>query len=123
VTRTWPAERTQLAAVLRGADVLYTCDWMTALAFEALLCGTPVVLVGDQQWSRQELVDHGIVLPGMAFEDDDLEAARAAVAETTARYHRQVATAGDDVAAFVELVARHFGLDRAAAPLVTAGLC
>jgi hypothetical protein len=123
VTRAWPASRPRLAAVLRAADVLYSCDWMTALAYEALLCGTPVVLVGDQQWAREALEGNGLMLPGMVFEGGDLDAARAAVGETTARYRAQVAAAAEDVAAFVALAERHFGLDEARAPLVALDQC
>src|SRR5581483_8352616 len=108
VTRAWPATRAELGAALRAADVLYSCDWMTALAFEALLCGTPVVLVGEQRWGRDELVANGIMLPGMAFEDGDLDAARAAVPGTAALYREQVDGAAAHVAAFAELVQRHF---------------
>ena len=109
VTRAWPVTRPELGAALRAADVLYSCDWMTALAYEALLCGTPVVLVGEQQWSRDELVANGIVLPGMAFEDGDLCEARAAVPNTTALYQEQVDGVAAHVGAFAALVERHFG--------------
>jgi len=118
ITRTWPATRPELAALLRGADVLYSCDWMTAMVFESLLCGTPVVLVGDQQWRRDELVDHGIVKPGMIFEDGDLDAAREAVPAAWPEYREQVAGAAASVAGFVALAQRHFGLgDRADEPV------
>jgi hypothetical protein len=110
ITRTWPTDRPRLAALLRAADVLYSCDWMTAIAFEALLCGTPVVLVGEQRWSREELMSNGIVLPGMLFEDGDLEDARAALPETSARYRAQVAGAAGEVARFVALVDDHVQL-------------
>jgi hypothetical protein len=123
VTRAWPASRAHLASVLRAADVLYSCDWMTALAYEALLCGTPVVLLGDQQWARDELEDNDLMLPGMVFEDGDLDAARAAVGETTARYRAQVAAAAGDVAGFVALVERHFGLGATPSALVAMERC
>jgi hypothetical protein len=108
ITTSWPAQKTELAALLRAADVLYSCDWMTALAFEALLCGTPVVLVGHQRWSREDVVRDAAFLPGIIFEDGDLDAARTAVRMTAARYADQVSAVGDDVARFVALVDNRF---------------
>jgi len=123
ITRSWPSQKTELAALLRATDVLYSCDWMTALAFEALLCATPVVLVGDQRWSRDEVVRDAAFLPGIIFEDGDLDEARTAVRQTAARYADQVSAVGDEVARFVALVDRRFPHPAAQGQLDLADRC
>jgi hypothetical protein len=104
VTGTWPAPRAQLAARLRSADVLYTCDWLTSVIGEALMCGTPVVLVGDQVWSRDEIV----MFPGMAWGADRLDAAREEVDLFFPDYLESLRWVGRNVADFVNVVNDHF---------------
>lgn len=104
ITNDWPCNRPDFGRVLRSADVLYTCDWLTSVIDEALMCGTPVVFVGEQEWSRDEIV----MRPGMAWEDGDLDRARAEVGEYYAQCVEGAASVDVTVEEFVQLVNDHF---------------
>ena len=105
ITNSWPAERTELAALLRGADVLYTCDWLTSIIDEALMCATPVILIGDQTWSRHEIA----MRPGMAWEDEaDFDRARRDACRYYPRYLESLHSVDASIERFVQLVNDHF---------------
>jgi len=112
VTNSWPATRQALASLLRRADTLYTCDWLTSLIDEALMCATPVVLVGDQAWDRDEVTPR----PGMTWgADPDLDGARRDVVTYYDQYLDSLRTVDVGIEHFVQLVNDHFGaLDRSA---------
>jgi hypothetical protein len=104
VTSSWPHPRPRLASLLRSATVLYSCDWLTSLIDEALMCATPVVLLGDQDWRRDEVA----MRPGMTWEEDGL--ARATVDASTF-YPRYLASLPDydrSVEELVRMVDEHF---------------
>ena len=105
ITDRWPRSRRRLGQVLRGADVLYTCDWLTTLIDEALMCGTPVVLVGDQDWDGDDL----LMRPGMSRPDEPLDRARREVGSYFPDYVAGLATVNDAVERFVQSVNDHFG--------------
>jgi hypothetical protein len=107
ITASWPSDRAALARLLRGADVLYSCDWLTSIIDEALLCGTPVVLIGEQGWSREEV----LLRPGMIWGDHDLDRARAEVSGYADDYRRSLDLVDTSVEEFVQLVNDHFGKD------------
>ena len=104
ITNDWPRDRPHFGRVLRSADVLYTCDWLTSVIDEALMCATPVVLIGDQEWSRDEIV----MRPGMAWGDGDLDRARAEVGGYYAQCVDGAASVDASVDEFVQLVNNHF---------------
>lgn len=47
ITRHWPAERSELARLLRESETFYTYDDLTLLSVEALECGCRVVLLPE----------------------------------------------------------------------------
>ena len=104
ITNSWPRGRRHFGQVLRAADVLYTCDWLTSVIDESLMCGTPVVLVGDQEWSRDEIV----MRPGMVWENGDLDAAHREVGGYFAHCIAGMASVDAAVEEFVQLVNDHF---------------
>ena len=105
ITNNWPARREELAALLRAADVLYTCDWLTSVIDEALLCGTPVVLIGDQAWARHEVT----MRPGMTWEhQDDIDDTRKQAGQYFPHYLDVLASVDESVERFVQLVNDHF---------------
>ncbi len=112
ITNTWPSTRPAMANLLRRAEVLYTCDWLTTIIGESLMCGTPVVMVGEQIWGRDDVV----MWPGMAWEHDgDLDHARKEAAKFADAYRSAVGWADHTVEQFVQLVNDHF-LDHALIP-------
>lgn len=112
VTRSWPATKADLADALRAADVFVTCDWLTALIGESLMCATPVVLVDGQEWSPDVLgcfdaaARRGIVRS--CEKDGAIERARAGAAAFHGAYTGRYERAADGIDAFVDLVGEHF---------------
>jgi hypothetical protein len=106
ITHDWPATKLELAALLRSASVLYSCDWLTSLLDESLMCGTPVVLIGRQSWRPGEVA----LRPGMATDDGPgLAQARALVESYYPSYTGGLSSTETMVEDFVTLVNRHFG--------------
>jgi len=106
ITGDWPTSRQELACLLRKAEVLYSCDWLTSLVGESLLCSTPVVLLGPQDWSEQDIQ----MWPGMTwFEDNGIEDAKSEVLAFYPHYLEAIRSADAAVAGFVREVTRHFG--------------
>ncbi|MGE3759994.1 MAG: hypothetical protein AB7H97_19660 [Pseudobdellovibrionaceae bacterium] len=60
ITRTSPA-KTELGKLFRSAKVLYCFDNSTALIYEALLCGCPVIVIpdGTQTWEDYQKLELG----------------------------------------------------------------
>ena len=114
ITRTWPATKADLAAVLRGADVLYSLDSLSAVNVEATLCGTPVVLFPDASWDRDALTRYeggtaGFAWPGEGSGSDELAAARTAVLDAYPAYLQRLSGVDQGVAEFVRHCDEFFG--------------
>jgi hypothetical protein len=106
ITGEWPPTRKDFASLLRGADVLYSCDWLTAVIGEALMCSTPVVLLGPQDWPADEVV----LWPGMTWDhQDDLAGARHRAASFYQYYMGESLVVNGAVADFALQAIRHFG--------------
>lgn len=93
ITREYPA-KTELGKLFRAARVLYCFDNSTALVYEALLCGCPVVIIPDGTQTRQ---DYGKLESGLAWgiegyrgEPVDVSSLRARYAEEKRDFHRQL---------------------------------
>jgi hypothetical protein len=66
ITREFPA-KAELGKLFRAARVLYCFDNSTILAYEALLCGCPVVVIPDGTQSRQDYENLEIGMDGIAW--------------------------------------------------------
>lgn len=64
----WPNSRRALADLFNKSHALYTYDGCTALMDEARLCGCPVVVMPNYEWTREKLGEQ----PGLAFNMNDL---------------------------------------------------
>jgi hypothetical protein len=105
ITNSWPTSRHAMADLLRRAEVLYTCDWLTTIIGESLMCGTPVVLVGDQTWRREDIS----MWPGMAWEDQgNVLGARKEAMRFVDDYRSSVGWSDQIVENFVNTVNDHF---------------
>jgi hypothetical protein len=106
ITGEWPPSREEFAALLRKADVLYSCDWLTAVIGEALMCSTPVVLLGPQDWPADEVV----LWPGMMWDhQDDLAGARHQAASFYDYYMAESLVVNGAVGDFALQAIGHFG--------------
>jgi hypothetical protein len=105
ITNDWPTSRFAMADLLRRAEVLYTCDWLTTIIGESLMCGTPVVLVGDQTWRREDIA----LWPGMTWEDrGGVDGARKEAMRFVDDYRSSVGWSDQIVENFVSTVNEHF---------------
>jgi hypothetical protein len=105
ITNDWPTSRQAMADLLRNAEVLYSCDWLTTIIGESLMCGTRVVLVGNQTWRREDIA----MWPGMTWEDQEPPSdARAEVSRFVDDYRRSVGWSDQIVEDFVRTVNEHF---------------
>ena len=109
ITRRWPASKRELAELMRGADVLFTLDTMSAICLEATLCATPVVLFPDEQWDRSTIERSEGGVAGLCWwGEDDLDACRAAARTAYPRYLESLAAADRSVADFAAHCLSHF---------------
>ncbi len=98
----WPADRPQLAELLRRADTLVLFDPLCALAVEAVLCGTPVLLhAAGGGWDADPTAGTAFDLPGVARSPAELDAARAAVGTAYGVYLSRLPGLGAAVDRFV----------------------
>ncbi len=111
ITGAWPGDRRALAAHLRAADVLYSCDWLSAINQESVLCGTPVVMIDRGEWT-EDAVARIPATPGVTWGPAGLADARRDVGAAYPAYLREVAGVNDRVEEFVALVNAHFGEPR-----------
>jgi len=93
ITREYPA-KTELGKLFRAARVLYCFDNSTALVYEALLCGCPVVIIPDGTQTRQ---DYGKLESGIAWgveeyrgDPVDVSSLKARYAEEKNEFHQQL---------------------------------
>jgi len=115
ISRGWPRSRQALADLLRSAELLVSCDWLSSLTDESLLCGTPVALAGFQQWAEGAPMDIASHLgPGVIACPDGQpgpeELARSAegCVEFQLSYRRRVERLDENVDALVRMINAHF---------------
>lgn len=109
ITRDWPASKPELAALLRAADVLYSCDSLSAVNLEATLCGTPVMLFPDERWDRSAIERYEGGTSGYAWHGEkSLEEARAQVADAYPNYLATLTEADRSVLRFVTYCEEYF---------------
>ncbi|MDA8034275.1 MAG: hypothetical protein M0T71_08935 [Actinomycetota bacterium] len=115
ITRSWPTGRRELATLLRSAEVVVSCDWLTALGEEAVLCGTPIALTGRQVWGSGEPMDvtrhsaPGIfACPDGAPTPEQLARATEECSQYQRDYHARVERIGASIDELVLLVNEHF---------------
>lgn len=89
ITATWPASRSELAALMRRSEMLY-CFESTAIALEAVLCGCPAVTLHSPFFDGQAINSLELGREGMAFGDspEEIDYARRTVGQMQATYQR-----------------------------------
>jgi hypothetical protein len=102
ITRSSPAKR-ELGKIFRASRVLYCFDSTTVLAYEAALCGCPVVIVSDGVQSRKDYEMGEIGLVGLAWYPEGLGEAIETITELPAKYQKVKADYRLQLAEFVRL--------------------
>ncbi|MFN9067753.1 MAG: phytanoyl-CoA dioxygenase family protein [Bdellovibrionales bacterium] len=70
ITRTYP-NRGLLGQILRNSRVLYCFDNSTSLAYEAVMCGCPVVIIPDGTVEWQDYLDYELGCEGIHWGSDN----------------------------------------------------
>lgn len=105
-----PRTARALADLLRAVDLLVSFDALSAVNLEAALCGTPVLMLGDENvWSRAEIERSELTTSSFAWSADDLPRAREASAHAYADYADDLGAFAHDIERFVEQAHAHFG--------------
>ena len=89
ITSSWPASRSELAALMRRSEMLY-CFESTAIALEAVLCGCPAVTLRSPFFDGQAINTVELGREGLAFGDapEEIAYARRTVGQMQATYQR-----------------------------------
>lgn len=106
IRREWPANRVELADLLRSSALLVCWDGLTALALEAALCGCPVLFAGDAAGARMRHTFNVTGANGYAYTADELDRARISAADTYEHYlTRSLPRMDRSIDAFIEATA------------------
>ena len=75
ITFDYPADKKELAMLLKKSVYLYTCDAMTNLISEACLVGTPVVFLENKKYTKETFIKHmsNVGLNGVALSNTQEE--------------------------------------------------
>ena len=103
ITSDWPATMAEVALVFQAAEVFYTFSVFTALVIEARLCGCPVRVMHDSQFSREEFEATPLGKHGMAWGEEEIECARQTVGQFGKVYEEYVGKFPEQLKTFVRL--------------------
>ncbi|MBA4318552.1 MAG: hypothetical protein C0412_09135 [Flavobacterium sp.] len=78
ITRTTPHKK-DLGKLFRSSNLLYCFDNCTALIFEAILCGCPVVIIPDGNFKKSDFEKSELGVFGVAMGIEELDFARQTV--------------------------------------------
>lgn len=95
--------RHEVAQLLQSINYLISFDPFTAMNLEALLCGTPVLILGQhQRMTRQDILDHGWTPFGIAFSMEEMDEAKSQVHLARDHYLSLLPVFDQRIDAFVE---------------------
>ncbi|MGD0653439.1 MAG: hypothetical protein ABSA16_03780 [Thermoguttaceae bacterium] len=87
ITRETPPKK-ELGKLFRASRVLYCFDNSTILAYEAILCGCPVVIIPDGTQTRADYESLELGMDGMAWGLEELDRVRLDVQGLRRRYEQ-----------------------------------
>jgi hypothetical protein len=99
----WPSSRTELADLLRRSEYLLSFDVYSALVHEATLCGCPVVVDDDGQWSLEKANAGDLKVWGVVDHESKLDIARDEVRVAFERYLESLNVMDQHLDVFVEI--------------------
>ena len=107
ITRDTPP-RKELGKLFRASRVLYCFDNSTILAYEAVLCGCPAVIIPDGSQTREDYERLELGMDGIAWGLDEEELARATInpPELRERYDKLRADFQTQLAHFIAITQR-----------------
>lgn len=101
ITRLTP-HRENLPALFRACQVLYCFDNSTALIYEAVLCGCPVVVIPDGSQNRNDYSKLELGCLGIAWGPSEIDLARASVAYFPEHYAKVKSDSSILISEFIE---------------------
>lgn len=102
ITRSWP-ERASLGDIFRASKALYCFDNSTILAYEALMCGCPVVIIPDGTSSYERYQEYELGADGIAWGIENLPRSMANLPILIEKYENAKADYKRQLSAFVEI--------------------
>lgn len=74
ITRSWPSKKSDLISMLHRTNFFYSFDPLSALNFEASLCGSKVILINkfSPNITKEILLKHDIPMKNIFWEDDEV---------------------------------------------------
>jgi hypothetical protein len=87
ITRDTPPKK-ELGKLFRASRVLYCFDNSTILAYEAILCGCPVVIIPDGTQTREDYERLELGMDGIAWGMEELDRVKADVPKLRQRYEQ-----------------------------------
>lgn len=114
ITRTWPASKDQLAALLRNCRFFYTADAYSKINTEALSCGAIPVYLNNGPWTDDDIDGSGFgvvprIYPDATIGPDFFETFEARRAEFMDRVKTCAEGWEASVHQMIAKVDRHFG--------------
>ena len=106
ITRTQPPKK-ELGKLFRGSKVLYCFDNSTILAYEAVLCGCPVVVIPDGTQKRTDYEKVELGMNGIAWGIEELPKAKQTIHLLPKVYEQAKADFQRQLDHFVELTQAH----------------
>lgn len=110
ITRQWPADRRELADILKKTKFLFTWDSTTSLITEAMMCGAVPVFMQMAPWTAESLKNTDFGISGFALSKENNEIYRAI--QTRAEGMKAIRTSmvkyREDLWRFVESSQNHF---------------
>lgn len=99
-------DRSELARFMSGLDYFISFDPFSAINLEATLVNTPVLIYGDNKWSREAIEKQGWLKFGVAWSYDELDKARESVYYSRNNYERLIAEFDKRIDNFIEVTMR-----------------
>lgn len=101
ITRQFPHRR-DLGHLLRSAKVLYCFDNSTALCYEALLCGCPVVIIPDGTQTKHDYENSELGMEGIAWGLEELSNAKPNPKALGSKVKKQLLLYNDQLFDFIQ---------------------
>jgi hypothetical protein len=103
ITHHWPASRQELGDLLRSSEYLISFDAYTALVHEATMCGCPVVVHDDGNWSLEKSTVGPMRLHGVVGRVKDLPMAQVEVRKAYQAYMDYLPEMGRQLEEFIRV--------------------
>ena len=89
ITRKYPPTHEGLAELFKKSELFYSYDNFTGLTIEARLCGCPVVIIPDRNYSKEEILADGNDI-GLSYGLDDIDHAKNTVYQFGEMYKERI---------------------------------